>query len=247
MTQTTKTLENPFDSTKVMKRDFFLFPLSFFLLFGAAVLLQLVLGLYYGATNREVPMIKYEEFGGIAQDVSSLSLLFIFYLMHRRYLIPIAKERIRRAFKLWYLIIGGGIVVFTLNAGIGYLLEHVLHLDNTQNQAMIEAMFEHQWLWPFLFISIVVLAPIVEELLYRHVIIHELGKKIGNVLATLLSIILFAGIHMMYATSIYEALPYVMMGTVFSIVYLMSRKNLAVAILLHAFNNAIGFILMLFS
>ena len=52
---------------------------------------------------------------------------------------------------------------------------------------------------------------------------------------------------MMYATSIYEALPYVMMGTVFSIVYLMSRKNLAVAILLHAFNNAIGFILMLFS
>lgn len=247
MTQTTKTLENPFDSTKVMKRDFFLFPLSFFLLFGAAVLLQLVLGLYYGATNREVPMIKYEEFGGIAQDVSSLSLLFIFYLMHRRYLIPIAKERIRRAFKLWYLIIGGGIVVFTLNAGIGYLMEHVLHLDNTQNQAMIEAMFEHQWLWPFLFISIVVLAPIVEELLYRHVIIHELGKKIGNVLATLLSIILFAGIHMMYATSIYEALPYVMMGTVFSIVYLMSRKNLAVAILLHVFNNAIGFILMLFS
>lgn len=247
MTQTTKTLENPFDSTKVMKRDFFLFPLSFFLLFGAAILLQLVLGLYYGATNREVPMIKYEEFGGIAQDVSSLGLLFIFYLMHRRYLIPIAKERIRRAFKLWYLIIGGGIVVFTLNAGIGYLMEHVLHLDNTQNQAMIEAMFEHQWLWPFLFISIVVLAPIVEELLYRHVIIHELGKKIGNVLATLLSIILFAGIHMMYATSIYEALPYVMMGTVFSIVYLMSRKNLAVVILLHAFNNAIGFILMLFS
>ncbi|UXR38381.1 CPBP family intramembrane metalloprotease [Staphylococcus simulans] len=247
MTQTTKTLENPFDSTKVMKRDFFLFPLSFFLLFGSAILLQLVLGLYYGATNREVPMIKYEEFGGIAQDASSLGLLFIFYLMHRRYLIPIAKERIRRAFKLWYLIIGGGIVVFTLNAGIGYLMEHVLHLDNTQNQAMIEAMFEHQWLWPFLFISIVVLAPIVEELLYRHVIIHELGKKIGNVLATLLSIILFAGIHMMYATSIYEALPYVMMGTVFSIVYLMSRKNLAVTILLHAFNNAIGFILMLFS
>ena len=206
MTHTTKILENPFDSTKVMKRDFFLFPLSFFLLFGAAVLLQLVLGLYYGATNREVPMIKYEEFGGIAQDASSLGLLFIFYLMHRRYLIPIAKERIRRAFKLWYLIIGGGIVVFTLNAGIGYLMEHVLHLDNTQNQAMIEAMFEHQWLWPFLFISIVVLAPIVEELLYRHVIIHELGKKIGNVLATLLSIILFAGIHMMYATSIYMKL-----------------------------------------
>lgn len=247
MTQTTKTLENPFDSDKVMKRDFFLFPLSFFLLFGAAVLLQLVLGLYYGATNREVPMIKYEEFGGIAQDVSSLGLLFIFYLMHRHYLMPIAKERIKRALKQWYLIIGGGIVVFTLNFGIGYLMKHVLHIDDTQNQAMIEAMFEHRWLWPFLFISIVVLAPIVEELLYRHVIIHELGKKIGYFAATLLSIILFAGIHMMYATSIYEALPYVMMGTVFSIVYLMSQKNLAVAILLHALNNAIGFILIIFS
>lgn len=246
MTQTTQTLENPFASTKVMKRDFFLFPLSFFLLFGAAILLQLVLVLYYGATNREVPMIKYEEFGGIAQDVSSIGLLFIFYLMHRRYLIPIAKERIKTAIKQWYLIIGGGIVVFTLNIGIGYFMEHVLHIDNTQNQAMIEAMFEHQWLWPFLFISIVIIAPIVEELLYRHVIIHELGKKISNIPATLLSIILFAGIHIMYATSIYEALPYVMMGTVFSVVYLMSRKNLAVAILLHTFNNAIGFILIFF-
>lgn len=246
MTQTTQTLENPFDSTKVMKRDFFLFPLSFFLLFGTAILLQLVLGLYYGATNREVSMIKYEEFGGIAQDVSSIGLLFIFYLMHRRYLVPIAKERVKTAFKQWYLIIGGGIIVFTLNIGIGYLMEHVLHIDNTQNQAMIEAMFEHQWLWPFLFISIVIIAPIVEELLYRHVIIHELSKKIGNIPATLLSIILFAGIHIMYATSIYEALPYVMMGTVFSVVYLMSGKNLAVAILLHAFNNAIGFILMFF-
>ncbi|MDY5061082.1 CPBP family intramembrane glutamic endopeptidase [Staphylococcus simulans] len=246
MTQTTQTLENPFDSTKVMKRDFFLFPLSFFLLFGAAILLQLVLGLYYGATNREVPMIKYEEFGGIAQDVSSIGLLFIFYLMHRRYLVPIAKERVKTAFKQWYLIIGGGIIVFTLNIGIGYLMEHVLHIDNTQNQAMIEAMFEHQWLWPFLFISIVIIAPIVEELLYRHVIIHELSKKIGNIPATLLSIILFAGIHIMYATSIYEALPYVIMGTVFSVVYLMSGKNLAVAILLHAFNNAIGFILIFF-
>ncbi|MHD0396853.1 hypothetical protein ACY2DA_03090 [Staphylococcus simulans] len=163
MTQTTQTLENPFDASKVMKRDFFLFPLSFFLLFGAAILLQLVLGLYYGATNREIPMFKYEEFGGLAQDVSSIGLLLIFYLMHRRYLIPIAKARIKTAFKQWYFIIGGGIVIFVSNIGIGYFMEHSLHLDNTQNQAAIEAMFEHQWLWPFLFISIVILAPMVEE------------------------------------------------------------------------------------
>ncbi|MHD0396854.1 CPBP family glutamic-type intramembrane protease [Staphylococcus simulans] len=73
-------------------------------------------------------------------------------------------------------------------------------------------------------------------------IIHELSKKIGNILATLLSIILFASLHMLHAVSIFEALPYLMMGTVFSIVYLLSGKNLAVVILLHAFNNAIGFI-----
>jgi membrane protease YdiL (CAAX protease family) len=39
-------------------------------------------------------------------------------------------------------------------------------------------MFEINWLWPVLFLDIVIITPFVEELLFRHLLIHELGKKL---------------------------------------------------------------------
>ena len=42
---------------------------------------------------------------------------------------------------------------------------------------MIIKMFEINWLWPVLFLDIVIITPVVEELLFRHLLIHELGKN----------------------------------------------------------------------
>src|SRR5699024_11979087 len=58
------------------------------------------------------------------------------------------------------------------------LLPKSLQYNETQNQLILEALFRDNWMLPFLFLDIVILTPIIEELLFRHLIIHELGKKI---------------------------------------------------------------------
>src|SRR5699024_11655800 len=70
------------------------------------------------------------------------------------------------------------------------LLPETLQYSETQNQMILEDMFENNWMLPFLFVDIVVLTPIIEQLLFRHLIIHELGKKITYGVASVLSVIL---------------------------------------------------------
>ena len=54
-------------------------------------------------------------------------------------------------------------------------------------------MFTSAWMWPVLFLDIVIVTPIVEELLFRHLLIHELGKKLTYGLMYVVSILMFAG------------------------------------------------------
>src|SRR5699024_9794032 len=97
-----------------------------------------------------------------------------------------------------------------------------------------------------LFVDIVVLTRIIEEYLFRHLIIYELGKKITYGVASVLSVILFAGIHVLGATSPFEIGSYIFIALGLVFVYLKSGKNLAVSISLYAFNNLIFFIVFVF-
>ena len=62
-------------------------------------------------------------------------------------------------------------------------------------------MFTHGWLIPFLYIDIAILTPFVEELLFRHLLIHELGKKLTYGVMYVISIVIFAGVHCIDAKS----------------------------------------------
>nr|WP_242543427.1 CPBP family intramembrane glutamic endopeptidase [Staphylococcus simulans] len=103
-------------------------------------------------------------------------------------------------------------------------------------------LFDNPWAWPVLFIDIVILTPIIEELIFRHLIIHELGKKIGYTAGAILSIIIFAGIHVTGAVSPFEFGVYAIMAGALVFVYMYSRRNLAVSIAFHMIINGIGFI-----
>ena len=58
-----------------------------------------------------------------------------------------------------------------------HFLPKSLQFSVTQNQQSLEQLFESHWMLPFVFIDIVILTPIIEELIFRHILIHELGKK----------------------------------------------------------------------
>ena len=52
-----------------------------------------------------------------------------------------------------------------------------LSYDVTQAQLRLEGLFNHPIAIVFTFITVVALQPLIQELIYRHLIIHELGKS----------------------------------------------------------------------
>ena len=49
---------------------------------------------------------------------------------------------------------------------------------DTQAQRRLEGLFIHPSALIFTFISVVLLRPLIDELLFRHLLIHELGKNL---------------------------------------------------------------------
>ncbi len=87
------------------------------------------------------------------------------------------------------------------------------------------------------------LTPIVEEILFRHLLIGELGKKWGYLTMSCVSILLFGIAHFLHFQSIWTFLPFILGGITLTYVYLTSNRNLLVVIALHMLINTISHIL----
>ena len=123
-------------------------------------------------------------------------------------------------------------------------LPEKFQFNDTENNKDIAKMFTHGWLVPFLFLDIVILTPFVEELIFRHLIIHELGKKLTYGLMYIVSILIFASLHCVGAKSPFEIGPYIIIASMIVFVYHKTGRNLAVTITMHTINNAVSFLIM---
>lgn len=99
----------------------------------------------------------------------------------------------------------------------------------------------------YYFLDIVIVTPIVEELLFRHLIIHELGKKLTYGAMYVVSVLIFAGLHVLSASSPFEVGPYLIMAIGFVVAYHYSGRNLAITITLHMINNLISYFSIIIS
>lgn len=236
---------NPFDSNQIMKRDFFLL-LAYFVGMQVVIAIFVVPYMIISTLKQQTVNHTTELF---LQSAGSLAgeflVLLVFYLMHRKYILPIAKARFKQVkdYK-WTLIITYIVVLVgqAVYSGLMTLLPKSLQFNDTQNQMALLEMFHNPIAWPILFLDIVIVTPFVEELLFRHLIIHELGKKIGYTFAAILSIILFAGIHVIGAKSPFEIGVYIIIASGVVYVYMKSKQNLAVSISFHMLVNGISFI-----
>lgn len=236
---------NKWQSKHIVKRDFWLIP--FYILFNQVVpliILAVIFGVFF------LFNIKSEVVGNdykiISTIISEIIILLSFYLIHKNHrLLPIAIERFKKGQNYILVILMTYIVSLVLITGYEWMTDFLpksLQYGETQNQMLLEELFENNWMLPLLFIDIVILTSFIEELLFRHLIIHELGKKITYGFATVLSVILFASVHVMGATSPFEIGSYIIIGASLAFVYLKSGMNLAVSITLHSLNNFISFI-----
>lgn len=122
------------------------------------------------------------------------------------------------------------------------LIVHFFGEGEALNQLAVESMFNYLPIWQ-IFLMTVIVAPIVEEVLFRGLILFSAGRKTPSWLRLIVSSLLFGLVHS--PTNISSLYIYVGMGFLFS--YAAKRTNsLEAPIVYHFLNNLLGFIGILF-
>ncbi|GAA4913033.1 hypothetical protein GCM10025777_51330 [Membranihabitans marinus] len=125
-------------------------------------------------------------------------------------------------------------------------------LAQSENQQSIEAMLSAV---PFLAAVVVIalLGPYVEEYFFRHLLVGKLSRHINVWICAAISVITFPLLHFIPALmglvddlSLITVIPYVTMGILFTVAYIVTGRNLFYAWLLHAFNNFMSLVNMYF-
>lgn len=138
------------------------------------------------------------------------------------------------------LIIGSAVGLILVLPMIGIVLTmFVGHPTISQNQASINQTLQGGVLTQIAMVFLaVVIAPLIEETMFRGVVMNTWFKDNKYYADVLLSAVLFGVFHTTADLSFVTVTPYVVMGAVFALIY---RKtgNLAVNIYTHMLYNAI--------
>lgn len=95
---------------------------------------------------------------------------------------------------------------------------------------------------PLIFTLLVfgILGPILEEIVFRYILINRFSHYIGTAIASIISIIIFTLLHTNQLSDIAIYLPG---SVILTIAYLISKRSLAYVMAIHVLNNCLGFIL----
>ncbi len=95
---------------------------------------------------------------------------------------------------------------------------------------------------PLIFTLLVfgILGPILEEIVFRYILINRFSHYVGTVIASIISIIIFTLLHTNQLSDIAIYLPG---SVILTIAYLISKRSLAYVMAIHVLNNCLGFIL----
>ena len=125
---------------------------------------------------------------------------------------------------------------------IGTALPYHLSYYLTQYEQRTLGLFKSPYVLLVTFISMVFLRPMVEQIIYRYLIIHELGKVWNRQFVIGLSIVIETIVHVYDMASIFEILPYIVIASAATILYIKSRDNLIVAYIFQVILQCILFI-----
>ncbi|WP_086428131.1 CPBP family intramembrane glutamic endopeptidase [Staphylococcus cornubiensis] len=190
---------------------------------------------------------------GLAAQVTASALAYIvviisFYLLHFRTMGQRFMNGLRGIRQYVFWIVGAYLIAQAVSWIYSYLqqwLPEQFQYDTTQNEIMINQLFSISWFTPINFMMIVILAPVVEEIFFRHILIGELGKKLNFKVMAVVSVLLFAGVHVIQATSPFEIIDYLILAIPLVFLYMKSGRNLGVSIAFHMLNNFISFVVTL--
>lgn len=139
---------------------------------------------------------------------------------------------------MWLVLLIFGFQLAFISPALGYLLANVLDASLLENQQSVVSLMNHA---PFVLwlLMTVVFAPIIEEVLYRHLLIGN-GKGSAFFGRWLLSYVLFVLMHCVNF-SITELVVYGLSSLALMVCYALTR-SLECNIVLHMLLNAVAFV-----
>ena len=154
------------------------------------------------------------------------------------------KFKDKKLYYAWFIPVA--VILFVL---IGYLVDLLVtnYTTASENQIQIENIIKNGGLAPMI-ISTLLLAPLVEELVFRKCIFSLCKKRL--IIAYILSIVLFALPHMITTSASFgdwalKCLPYLVSGAMLAAIYHLSGYNVYVSLMAHMANNILAIILVL--
>ncbi len=129
------------------------------------------------------------------------------------------------------------VVLFTVIAEQSVM--HFLATGQPENQ---EQLLKTGAEIPLIFTLLVfgILGPILEEIVFRHILLNRFSHYIGTAIASIISIIIFTVLHTNQLSDIAIYLPG---SLILTAAYLISKRSIAYVMAIHMLNNCITFIL----
>lgn len=168
----------------------------------------------------------------------SLILIFVF-LIYKEEAMNDSKLSIKfsRVSFSWILV---GIVAVFLAQAIGSILDKsIFHL--TTQSVNTSSNIESVAISPLALLSIVILAPLVEELVFRYAAINILSRKLNEIWCILVSSLFFSIMHFDFPF----VFGYFLIGLVLAAIYVRTNR-LLVSFVVHATMNLIIVLLQIF-
>ncbi|KAA0755636.1 CPBP family intramembrane metalloprotease [Bacillus sp. AR2-1] len=158
--------------------------------------------------------------------------LIIFFLIYRKELMKDTKFSIKlsRSSFVWILV---GIILVFLGQMVGSLLDKSVFQLTTQS-ANTSSTVAAAVISPVALISIVLLAPLVEEFVFRYAAINILTRRFTQTWSILISSLFFSIMHFDFPF----IFGYFLIGLVFAVVYVRTNR-LLVSLVVHASMNLI--------
>ncbi|MFV1005921.1 CPBP family intramembrane glutamic endopeptidase [Bacillus cereus] len=129
------------------------------------------------------------------------------------------------------------VVLFTVI--VEQIVMHFLATGQPENQ---EQLLEKGVEVPLIFTLLVfgILGPILEEIVFRYILLNRFSHYIGTAIASIISIIIFTVLHTNQLSDIAIYLPG---SVILTAAYLISKRSIAYVMAIHMLNNCITFIL----
>ena len=213
---------------------------GFFLFFLGSIIYTFILMLKEPSTD-------------ILNDKYAMSILqYLSYVPFTVFAVYILKDDLINDFryfrKNFLKILVGAIVMFfamyVINFIVALIYEALNIVGESANEELINEILLSDAALPMI-ISVVLLAPVAEELLFRKILfgVSEKTFKLKPILSIIISTLIFSFIHVSDLESLKYIFQYIPLAAIMCILYSYFNNNVYASILLHMMNNTFAVIM----